>query len=88
MTPVLVEWLDAHSDAHGWTHREALERIRLITSCGMLLPTSQGGAPGHLTLVQSSDGDLVDSVLHIPSGMVRSVTSLTANLTIPLEPQE
>jgi hypothetical protein len=88
LTPVTVEWMDAHSDAHGWTHREALERIRIISSCGWLLPTSQGGAPGHVTLIQSCDGDLVDSVLHIPAGMVRRVDSLTATLTLPLDQEE
>jgi hypothetical protein len=86
--PVTVEWMDAHSDAHGWTHKDALERIRVIVSCGFLLPTSEGGAPGHLTLVQSFDGDLVDSVLHIPLGMVRRVDSLVPDFGLPLEPFE
>lgn len=87
---VHVVWMDAHADAHGWTEIAELERIRLIDTVGVLIPVQDGGAPGHLTLAQSVDEDaeMVDSVLHIPIGMVRQVTDLTAGLTLPLEPHE
>jgi hypothetical protein len=70
VTPAVVEWVDAHADAHGWTSLDDLEPgHRTVKSCGWLLDAK----PGHVTLAQSVDGDTVDSVLHIPAEAVRSI---------------
>jgi len=87
VTPVAVVWLDAHGDADGWTEISDLDpEPRRVTSVGLLLPTGEGGKRGHVTLAQSVDGATVDSVLHIPRGMVRRISVLTEALTMPLEP--
>jgi hypothetical protein len=89
VTPVAVVWLDAHGDADGWTEISDLDpEPRRVTSVGLLLPTGEGGKRGHLTLAQTIDAGngLVDSVLHIPRGMVRRVSVLVEALTMPLEP--
>ena len=60
---VTVRWLDAHADAAGWTALTDLDlEPRVIVTSGFLLPVIK---PGHVSIAQSVDGDLVDSVIHI-----------------------
>ena len=74
LIPVLVTWVDAHADATGWTAVDDLERTpRIISSCGLLLP---GVKDEHVSLAQSVDGDLVDSVLHVPESAILATVYL------------
>lgn len=79
-TLAIVTWDDTFSDAHGWTSIDDLEQEpAVVHSVGWIIPTSDGGCPDHVTLYQSriEDTDQVDSVLHIPVGMVRNVKLVT-----------
>lgn len=71
---VVVQWADAHSPIDGWTYISDLEDDgeRIILTSGFELPEDNGGKKGHLTIVQSLDGDSVDHAIHIPLAMVRS----------------
>lgn len=76
---IILVWADAHSDGDGWTQRDdiGIDGELLVRSCGWLLPLGEGGKDGHITLAQSiTPHDDVDHVLHVPQGMVRSVTFL------------
>lgn len=83
--PVLVEWVDAHSDAHGWTEQDELDpEPRIVVSVGMVLRNVK---PNHLTVAQSMDDGVVDSVLSIPTSCIKRVVRLIEGLSLPLEPQ-
>lgn len=74
-----VIWADAHSDGIGWTPRDEVgtDGELLVKTCGWLLPAGEGGKEGHVTIAQSiTPHDDIDHIIHIPKGMVRSVTFL------------
>lgn len=76
---VIVVWADAHSDGDGWTPRDELgqDGELLVRTCGWLLPVGEGGKEGHVTVAQSiTPHDDVDHVIHIPTGMTRTVSFL------------
>lgn len=85
---VMVVWADAHADGDGWTPREDIETDGelLVETCGFLLTTGDGGKEHHVTIAQSiTPHDDIDHILHIPQGMVRTITFLkpfTIDLTI------
>lgn len=65
MIPAIVEWIDAHADAYGWTAIEDLDiQPRVIRSCGWLLDPIK---PDHTSIAQSVTDEHVDQVTHIPS---------------------
>jgi hypothetical protein len=76
---VTVLWADAHAgDGHWATLDEGDQEEHIVTTSGYLIPTLDGGKPNHYTIAQSiSPDEFVDHVIHIPSGMMRSVTFLT-----------
>ena len=79
MAAVYVTWTDASSDVNGWTHIADLDtNPTLVHTVGILLPEAEGGRPGHLSIYQSRivGTDQVDSVIHIPQGMVRTIKVL------------
>ena len=83
--PILVEWVDAHADAHGWTDPSDLDtQPRVITTVGIVLRNVK---PNHLTIAQSVDGELVDSVISIPTACIKRVSRLTEAFSLPLEPR-
>jgi hypothetical protein len=52
-----------------------------VVSCGFLLPISDGGKEGHITIFQSkTDSDSVDGVLCIPVAMVQDMKVMTKNI--------
>ena len=80
---VKVRWVDAQGDAHGWTPADELDADPcVVTTVGQLLDTPR---PGHTSVALSSYGGSgcevrqVDSVVHIPDGMVLSVIYLHAH---------
>lgn len=76
---VILVWADAHSDGEGWTPRDEVgtDGELLVKSCGWLLPAGEGGKEGHVTIAQSiTPHDDIDHIIHVPQGMVRSVTFL------------
>ena len=81
---VLVEWADAHQATDSWTYVDDLddEGDRIIQTIGFLLPVDEGGKENHVTLFQSFDEeqDMVDNVLHIPVGMVKSMRAVSCDL--------
>jgi hypothetical protein len=77
VTAVLVTWHDAHSGAESWINIKDLDiEPAEVQSVGFLLATSDGGKPDHVTLYQSRNEESVDHVLHIPTGMVKSIKVL------------
>lgn len=77
---VMIVWHDAHTEptsGNTWFEHETIGPDPYpIVSIGHLLANAK---PDHYSIAQSvatSDG-LVDSVLHIPIGMVRSTRYLT-----------
>jgi hypothetical protein len=72
---VLVTWADAHSGVATWTPIDGLDKDEMIVStCGFLLATCDGGKPDHVTVYQSRTmDDDIDHVLHIPCAMVRHI---------------
>jgi len=81
-TMVVVIWHDAHSATDAWT---AIDEIGqdpcVVVSAGFLLPTSDGGKEGHVTIFQSkTESDDVDGVLCIPADMVKSMRVMTKNI--------
>jgi hypothetical protein len=77
---VLVVWADAHGDSNGWTGFKEMEDEGeyLVHSLGWLLTDKMGGKAHHVTICQSYTPDEdVDHVLHVPIGMVRSMSVLT-----------
>ena len=79
LTPILVEWHDAHVGVEGW---ETLENVEddgpcVVKSCGFLLPTEHGGKENHVSVVATwSADDMVHSVFHIPRLMVQRIQVL------------
>lgn len=80
---VVVVWADAHQATDSWTHVSELEDDgeRIIETIGFLLPVDEGGKENHVTVIQSFDvaQDMVDNVLHIPVGMVKSIRAVSAD---------
>jgi hypothetical protein len=76
---VLVTWADAHSGVATWTPIDGLDKDEMIVStCGFLLSTVDGGKPDHITIYQSRTmEDDIDHVLHIPCQMVRKIAICT-----------
>ena len=69
---VCVTWHDAHADSRWIEITEIDDEAYLVTSVGYLVPKAK---KGHVSLAQSFGADgFVDSVLHIPRGMVKSLT--------------
>ena len=76
---VAVVWTDAHSISDGWLWLDTAhdDNPLNVTTVGFLLPRGQGGKKGHLSIAQSmTDHRAVDSILHVPKGMVVKVTKL------------
>lgn len=77
---VCVVWHDAHAGTETWIHLDDANHDvdpYVVVSIGFLLDEKRGGKPKHVSVAQSwSDDDAVDSVLHIPNAMVRSVVPL------------
>lgn len=84
--PVLLEWWDAHSPTPTgtWCRLDDLERGPcVVDSCGFVIP---GYKAGHITIVQSMEGEHVDAPLCVPVGMVHRFTDLLTGATLPVEP--
>lgn len=81
-TMVVVIWHDAHAATDSWTPiSEIPNEPCVVVSAGFLLPTSDGGKEGHVTIFQSkTDSDDVDGVLCIPADMVQSMRVMTKNI--------
>lgn len=81
---VIVEWADAHQGTESWTSIDDLfdDGERLIRTVGFLLPVDEGGKENHVTVFQSFDEqqEMVDNVLHIPVGMVKSMRAVSFEL--------
>ena len=72
---VCISWHDAHADSRWIEVTEIDDEAYLVTSVGYLVPKAK---KGHVSLAQSFGADgFVDSVLHIPRGMVVSSTIIT-----------
>lgn len=79
MSAVLVIWHDASSEVEGWTHIADLDRNpTVVETVGILLTEHEGGRPDHVSIYQSRirDTDQIDSVIHIPQGMVQQIKVL------------
>lgn len=76
---VVIRWTDAQGDAYGWTPINELDDTPcVVTTVGQLL---EGARQNHYTVALSTyggDGEVrhVDSLVHIPAGMVHSMTTL------------
>ncbi len=81
-TMVVVIWHDAHSATDSWTPISELDKDPcVVVSAGFLLPISDGGKDGHITIFQSkTKSDDVDGVLCIPADMVQSMRVMTKNI--------
>lgn len=74
--PVIVKWMDAHSGDTTWHELDDKEPY-IIESCGFLIAETEGGKPGHVTIVQSITPDEeMDHVLYIPQAMVQHLLYL------------
>ena len=75
---VLLVWADAHAGEGHWDTLDPDDKDEhLVTTCGMLITEADGGKPKHLTIAQSKSPDgFFDHVIHIPQGMVRTITFL------------
>lgn len=83
---VALTWADAHADCTEWTHLDEIEDDGefLVRSVGFLLV---GAKRGYVSIAQSIDpNENVDSVLHVPKGMVRRLEALHRVSVIPVEP--
>ena len=78
MQPVIVYWLDAHQGEGYWHSLDDDDKEpHVIKSAGFLIPETDGGKPGHVTLAQNVDpNDLVDHVIYIPVKMVERILGL------------
>lgn len=77
--PVIVTWADAHAHEGSWTYVDDMEDTGdyIVTSVGWLMPPGQGGFANHATICQSHGADnAVDHIIHIPTGMIRSIQYL------------
>jgi len=81
LTYIYVTWHDAHSGSETWTNLRDLDQEPvLVRTAGFLLPESDGGKVGHITIFQSiTPNDDVDHVLHIPVKMVQSFKCIQIN---------
>lgn len=77
-TIVEITWADTHSGGIGWTPISDIDQAEyIITSCGYLLSTADGGKENHVTLYQSrTEDDDLDHILHIPVAMIRNIKAL------------
>ncbi len=69
----MVTWHDAHSDrCAGWVQAGDIDQDPWpVRSIGWLIEPSKAG---HVSIARShTEGDDLDHVLHIPSGMVQTV---------------
>jgi len=73
--PVLVVWHDAFADTTSWVQPgEIDDEPCIVKSVGFLVPEAK---KGHVTLAMSSNShDFIDTLLHVPVGMVQHVTLL------------
>ena len=82
--PVIVVWHDAHDDPAGtWVEISQLyKKPYTIESCGYLVKNLKDD---HITIIQNltQDGQ-VDGIIHIPTAMVVSITSI-APIPLPIE---
>lgn len=71
-TKVLVVWHDAHDEVDGWTHVDDIDDDPcIVETVGWLLPARKDG---HVVVAQSiTNDDMVDNIIAIPCGMVRSM---------------
>lgn len=86
---VCVRWADAHAGVGHWHELEEVaegDEEYIVESVGWLIPVDKGGKHLHVTLAQSvTPDDMVDHILHIPKGMVRSMTVAYTTTGEPLE---
>jgi hypothetical protein len=75
MKIVRVTWHDAFADVSGWCSvLEIDDAPCIVTSVGFLCEDAK---PDHVTIAQSwNDHEHVDSVLHVPVAMVKSLQIL------------
>ena len=76
---VIVVWRDAHSVSDGWMWLDvpADPEPLMVTTVGWLIDKRHGGKRGHVSLAQSvTDHRAIDSILHIPKGMVEKIIPL------------
>lgn len=73
---VAVVWHDAHDDgSNAWVACEDIDPDPyMVVSIGVLLPSTT--KPDHVSIARSIADVYLDHVLHIPTGMVKSVTVL------------
>lgn len=73
---VAVVWHDAHDDgANSWVAYDDIDPDPyMVVSVGVLLPNS--AKPDHVSIARSAAESYLDHVLHVPVGMVQSVTVL------------
>lgn len=73
---VAVVWHDAHDDgAYAWVEKEQIDPDPyMVISVGILLPSDT--KPDHVSVARSIADVHLDHILHIPTGMVQSVTVL------------
>lgn len=74
---VAVVWRDAHDDGvSGWTTAfDISPDPYVVLSLGVLLPKETKS--GHVSIARSvSEDEFLDHVIHIPDGMVESITVL------------
>lgn len=77
MSAVFVIWHDAHSGSESWVNIKDLDKDpAIVETVGFILPTADGGKPGHITLFQSRTEDALDHVLHIPHGMIQRIVAI------------
>lgn len=77
MQAVLVIWHDAHSGSESWINIKDLDNDpAVVETIGFILPTAEGGKPGHITIFQSRNEDFLDHVLHIPQRMVQRIVAI------------
>lgn len=77
--PVSVKWADAHADRTNitWTDLSSFEDTGpyINTSVGVML---EGLKAEHVSIAQSFDCESnVDTILHVPEGMVKEIVFLT-----------
>jgi len=79
MKPVLVIWNDAHAGSGSWEYLSDMEDTGnyVVKSIGYLIDSKKHGKKKHVSIAQSlSELECVDSVLHIPIGMVVEIIDL------------
>lgn len=79
LTVVWLKWADAHTSDSGWLDIDAYEDDgeTIVDTVGFLVPyPDEGSKKDHITVWQTlCDGDGIHA-MHIPVGMVRSMTVL------------